>query len=274
MTPLKWDNSNWLWSRLLPAKSCLRYICDAAFSLLGNRRMFIRDKRWKIKSGRETEERVCIACGDHYFWPAPRLGELENIILSGWFDSAMKNVRSGDDKSWCWGERTGRQGMSFVMSAIWLHPTSSLSPPPSHLPSLPHLTPLSPLFTPQLPTILPPPMSACLSLPFSFHCNDLFEHILLPLIFLHPAARAPVLCLSLPNIALLSQLLTLTALQSSSFVKCCTYSSLSAQERKKKSFDLFTISFHNFILAPPTFFVSPYSSSSSEKSLVFENGKD
>lgn len=73
--------------------------------------------------GRETE-RVHIACGGHYFWCAPRLGELENIILSGWFDSAMKNVRSGDDKSWCWGEETGRQGMSFVMSAIWLHPLS------------------------------------------------------------------------------------------------------------------------------------------------------
>lgn len=73
--------------------------------------------------GRETE-RVHLACGGHYFWCAPRLGELENIILSGWFDSAMKNVRSGDDKSWCWGEETGRQGMSFVMSAIWLHPLS------------------------------------------------------------------------------------------------------------------------------------------------------
>lgn len=86
--------------------------------------------------GRETE-RVHIACGGHYFWCAPRLGELENIILSGWFDSAMKNVRSGDDKSWCWGEETGRQGMSFVMSAIWLHPSP---PPPSHLPPQPHLT--------------------------------------------------------------------------------------------------------------------------------------
>lgn len=80
----------------------------------------IENKEW----GRETE-RAQIACGGHYFWCAPRLGELENIILSGWFDSAMKNVRSGDDKSWCWGEETGRQGMSFVMSAIWLHPLSS-----------------------------------------------------------------------------------------------------------------------------------------------------
>lgn len=32
--------------------------------------------------GRETEG-VQIACGGHYFWCAPRLGELENIILSG-----------------------------------------------------------------------------------------------------------------------------------------------------------------------------------------------
>lgn len=87
--------------------------------------------------GRETE-RVHIACGGHYFWCAPRLGELENIILSGWFDSAMKNVRSGDDKSWCWGEETGRQGMSFVMSAIWLHPLSTPPPFPSASSSTSH----------------------------------------------------------------------------------------------------------------------------------------
>lgn len=80
-----------------------------------------RDRKWRENRGTEW---VHIACGGHYFWCAPRLGELENIILSGWFDSAMKNVRSGDDKSWCWGEETGRQGVSFVMSAIWLHPLS------------------------------------------------------------------------------------------------------------------------------------------------------
>lgn len=89
--------------------------------------------------GRETG-RVHIPCGSHYFWCAPRLGELENIILSGWFDSAMKNVRRGDDKSWCWGEETGRQGMSFVMSAIWLHP---LSP---HLLPICLLSHISPFF--------------------------------------------------------------------------------------------------------------------------------
>lgn len=133
-------------SRLLPVKSCLQYICNAAFSLLKNHRMFTWDRGWEIKrEGRETENRVRIACGGHYFCRAPRLGELENIILSGWFDSAMKNVRSGDDKSWCWGEGTGRQGMSFVMSAIWLHPPPPPPPsppslPPSHLPPLPHLT--------------------------------------------------------------------------------------------------------------------------------------
>lgn len=132
MPPLKWDNSNDCEANCFQSGPAWRCICGAAFSLLRNCRMFMRDKRWKIKRGRETEERVCIACGGHYFWRAPRLGELENIILSGWFDSAMKNVRSGDDKSWCWGERTGRQGMSFVMSAIWLHPTSSL---PLSLPS-------------------------------------------------------------------------------------------------------------------------------------------
>lgn len=92
---------------------------------------------------------VCIARGGHSFCRAPRRGELENIILSGWFDSAMKNVRSGDDKSWCWGEGTGRRGMPFVMSAIWLHP----SPPPICL--FFHISPSLSPFTPQLP-ILPP----------------------------------------------------------------------------------------------------------------------
>lgn len=200
MPSLQWDNSK-DWSQLLPIKSCPQYICDTAFSLLRNLRMFMQYKRWEIKRevGKQRK-RVCIACGGHYFWRAPRLGELENIILSGWFDSAMKNVRSGDDKSWCWGERTGRQGMSFVMSAIWLHPHLPPSLPSAF--SSTSYTPLPP-FTPQLPTLLPPSLSACLSLPFSFHCNDLFEHILLLLILLHPPARAPLLCLCRPNITLL-----------------------------------------------------------------------
>ena len=159
----------------------------------------------KIKRGKETE-RVCIACGSHYFWRAPRLGELENIILSGWFDSAMKNVRSGDDKSWCWGEGTGRQGMSFVMSAIWLHPPPPLPFPPSYL--LFHISPfLSPLLIFHLRCL---PFSPFLSL---FHCNDLFEHVLLPLIFLHPPSYAPLLCQTIPNIISVFQVLTLTALQ-------------------------------------------------------------
>lgn len=108
-----------------------RRVYDAAFSLLRNRRMFMRDGRWEIKRKVAKQRKsVHSMWRPLFFWRAPRLGELENIILSGWFDSAMKNVRSGDDKSRCWGERTGRQGMSFVMSAIWLHPTSFYPPFP------------------------------------------------------------------------------------------------------------------------------------------------
>lgn len=195
MPPLKWDSLNdsegqIASSQVLPAI----YLRCCIFIIKESPDVYTRRRMGKIK--REVggnRERVCIACGGHYFWRAPRLGELENIILSGWFDSAMKNVRSGDDKSWCWGEGTGRQGMSFVMSAIWLHPSPPPpSLPPSHLPPLPHLTlSLAPSLAPQLPPLLPPSLSACLSPPFSFHCNDLFEHILPSLIFLHPASRAP-----------------------------------------------------------------------------------
>lgn len=46
---------------------------------------------------------------------------------------------------------------------------------------------------------------------FSFHCNDLFEHIRLPLIFLHPPSRASLHRLTPCNITSLFQLLTLTA---------------------------------------------------------------
>lgn len=171
------------------------------------------DRGWKIKRevGKQRE-RVCIACGGHYFWRAPRLGELENIILSGWFDSAMKNVRSGDDKSWCWGEGTGRQGMSFVMSAIWLHPTSSL-PPPSHLPPLPHFTP------PPLPSpfnfllfylLRCLPVSPFLSLFIvMIYLNTFYR---LSSFFILPLVR-PNPCPTLFNITSVFHLLTLTAVQ-------------------------------------------------------------
>lgn len=168
----------WLWGAdCFQPSSCPQYICNAAFSLLKNHRMFTHGGRWKIKRGGVNGDGVCIACGGHYFWRALRLGELENIILSGWFDSAMKNVRSGDDKSRCWGEGTGRQGMSFVMSAIWLHPplpppslsflsaSSSKSHPFSQLPPI----------TPQLPPHLPPKSSARLS----------FLSIFILMIYLH-----------------------------------------------------------------------------------------
>lgn len=120
------DTETQIVSSQVPPCNC---VSNAAYSLLGKKKKKSSDiyaihGTENEERGRETE-RAHIACGGHYFWCAPRLGELENIILSGWFDSAMKNVRSGDDKSWCWGEETGRQGMSFVMSAIWLHP-----PPP------------------------------------------------------------------------------------------------------------------------------------------------
>lgn len=61
------------------------------------------------------------------FWCAPGYRELENIRLSLWFDTRMKNVKSGDDKSAQWGEVALRQGMSFVMIAIWLHSQSPSS---------------------------------------------------------------------------------------------------------------------------------------------------
>lgn len=78
-------------------------------------------------------------------------------------------------------------------------PPLLLPPPLSHLPPLPHLTlSLAPL-TPQHPPLLPHSLSAHLSLPFTFHCNNLFEHILSYLIFLHPPSRAPSLRLSLPQ---------------------------------------------------------------------------
>lgn len=38
---------------------------------------------YKARERGGNRERVCIPCGGHYFWCAPRLGELENIILSG-----------------------------------------------------------------------------------------------------------------------------------------------------------------------------------------------
>lgn len=85
----------------------------------------------------------------------------------------MKNVRSGDDKSWCWGEGTGRQGMSFVMSAIWLHPFFPPPPSPPTSPLLPiclliHISAFSlarrSSTSSSLPLSLslsPPPLCAC-----------------------------------------------------------------------------------------------------------------
>lgn len=172
------------------------HLCCCIFIIKESADVYERQRMENKESGRGNRERVCIACGGHYFWRAPRLGELENIILSGWFDSAMKNVRSGDDKSWCWGEGTGRQGMSFVMSAIWLHPTPSLPLPPICL--LFHISPSPSLLYFLLFCLLRRlPVSPSLSLFIviiylnASHClSSLF---ILPLMHTHCARLLPIL---------------------------------------------------------------------------------
>lgn len=283
---LKWDSLNdsekqIASSQVLPTiyLQCCVFIIKESPDVYARQRM--RDGEKRKRWG--NRERVCIACGGHYFRRAPRLGELENIILSGWFDSAMKNVRSGDDKSWCWGEGTGRQGMSFVMSAIWLQPLRLPSSLPSAFSSTSH--PFSrtppPLHPSHLNILLPPSWSACLPLPFSFHCNDLFEHIL-------PSHLSSASLLVRPRSgrlsSKLSQFSTYLHWQWCSlpnFVKNVTRFCVNAQEERNQIYLCFVFSSsspHHPWLAPPTSSSLPTTSSFScsypQQSLFEVNGKD
>lgn len=59
------------------------HLCCCIFIIKESADVYERQRMENKESGRGNRERVCIACGGHYFWRAPRLGELENIILSG-----------------------------------------------------------------------------------------------------------------------------------------------------------------------------------------------
>lgn len=187
---LKWDSLNdsekqIASSQVLPTiyLQCCVFIIKESPDVYARQRM--RDGEKRKRWG--NRERVCIACGGHYFRRAPRLGELENIILSGWFDSAMKNVRSGDDKSWCWGEGTGRQGMSFVMSAIWLQPLRLPSSLPSAFSSTSHpFSRTPPPSTPHISTSYYPLRGLPVSLFLSLFIVMIYLNTFYRLIFLQP----------------------------------------------------------------------------------------